>query len=63
MEAATRYAIDRDVLIVIAAGNDARRIEDYPGSAETVLVVGATRLDDKRWLQTGGGRALCPQEQ
>jgi len=34
---------------VLAAGNNAARSEGYPGDSETVLVVGASLLDDMRW--------------
>jgi subtilisin family serine protease len=51
------YAEQRNVLIVLAAGNTAAKWEDYPGSNETTLVVGATLLNDDRWeteVEAGG---------
>jgi subtilisin family serine protease len=49
LEDAFAYAARKNVVIVLAAGNDAARWEDYPGSSETVLVAGATLLNDRRW--------------
>jgi subtilisin family serine protease len=49
LEEAFAYAADKGVVIVLAAGNNAARWEDYPGRAETVIVAGAVRLDDRRW--------------
>jgi subtilisin family serine protease len=43
------YAASKNVIFVIAAGNDAVRTEDYPGDPKTVIVAGATLLNDKRW--------------
>jgi subtilisin family serine protease len=51
LEDSFAYAAEKGVIIVLAAGNDAARCEDYPGHLDTVLVVGATRLDDTRWEQ------------
>ena len=42
------YAREEGVLIVLAAGNNIA-LEDYPGDSDSVIVVGATRLDDTRW--------------
>ncbi len=55
--AAFAYAAERDVLIVIGSGNTATEVVDYPGTAETVLVAGASTLADERWeekLDVGG---------
>jgi subtilisin family serine protease len=49
LEDAFAHAARKGVVIVLAAGNNAARWEDYPGSPDTVVVVGATRLDDTRW--------------
>ena len=46
------HARDRDVLIVIGAGNSGREVHRYPGTRETVLVVGAVNLDDDLWKTT-----------
>jgi subtilisin family serine protease len=43
------YAASKNVVIVVSAGNDGARTEDYPGDAKTVIVAGAILLDDKRW--------------
>jgi subtilisin family serine protease len=45
LEDAFAYAARKDVVIVLAAGNNAAAWDDYPGSPDTVLVVGATRRD------------------
>ena len=49
LEDAFSYAAAKGVVIVLAAGNNAARWEDYPGSPDTVIVAGATLLDDTRW--------------
>jgi subtilisin family serine protease len=49
LEDAFASAARKGVVIVLAAGNNASRWEDYPGDAATVIVAGATRLDDTRW--------------
>jgi subtilisin family serine protease len=51
LEEAFAYAAEKGVIIVLAAGNNAAEWEDYPGSPDTVLVVGASLLDDTRWEQ------------
>lgn len=51
VEEAVAYAVEKDVVIVLGAGNNAERWEDYPGTAETVIVAGASKLDDTRWQQ------------
>jgi len=48
LEKAFEYAEDNDVIIVLGAGNNAMRCEDYPGR-ELTIVVGATLLNDERW--------------
>lgn len=52
LDDAFAYAIEKDVVIVIGSGNIATEVSAYPGSAETVLVVGATTLADERWETT-----------
>jgi subtilisin family serine protease len=49
LEKAFAHAAGRGVVIVLSAGNDAARWEDYPGSPDTVIVAGATLLNDTRW--------------
>ncbi len=49
LEEAFAYAAGKEVVIVLSAGNNAAQWEDYPGRSQTVIVVGATMLDDSRW--------------
>jgi subtilisin family serine protease len=49
VEESFAYAATKNVIIVISAGNDGARTEDYPGDGKTVIVAGAVLLDDKRW--------------
>jgi subtilisin family serine protease len=49
LEDAFASAAEKGVVIVLAAGNNAAQWEDYPGSADTVIVAGATLLNDTRW--------------
>ena len=49
LEESFAYAASKNVVIVVAAGNEAARTEDYPGDAKTVIVAGAILLNDKRW--------------
>lgn len=49
LEESFAYAACKNVVIVIGAGNDGALTDDYPGDAKTVIVAGATLLDDKRW--------------
>ena len=51
LESAVAHAVREDVLIVIGSGNSGTRIADYPGTKDTVLVVGASTLADKRWTR------------
>jgi hypothetical protein len=53
LEEAFVYAAEKGVLIVLGAGNNAAQWEDYPGSPETVIVAGATLLNDTRWEEEG----------
>lgn len=51
LEEAFGYAAEKGVVIVLTAGNNAAQWEDYPGGPDTVIVVGATLLNDTRWEQ------------
>jgi len=52
VDVAFKHAAENDVVIVIGAGNNATEVTDYPGSADTVLVAGASTLSDERWKET-----------
>jgi subtilisin family serine protease len=58
LEDAFAYAAKKNVVIVLSAGNNAQRWEDYPGDPDTMIVAGATRLDDTRWEQTTEHRGM-----
>ena len=60
MDDAFAYAIEHDVVIVIGAGNTAARVEEYPGDAESVLVAGASTMEDERWVMEveAGGQKI-----
>ena len=49
LEDAFSYAAEKDVVIVLSAGNNAARVKDYPGNPDSVIIAGATMLDDSRW--------------
>jgi thermitase len=49
LDDAFKYAASKDVIIAIGAGNDAKEYDDYPGDQNSVIVVGATSFNDKRW--------------
>ncbi|MHC4617703.1 MAG: S8 family peptidase [Planctomycetota bacterium] len=49
LEHAFEYAAKNGVVIVIGAGNNAIRSEGYPGDPNSMIVAGATMLDDTRW--------------
>ncbi len=49
LEDAFAYAARKNMIIVLGAGNNAAQWEDYPGQSDTVIVVGATWLNDTRW--------------
>jgi cell wall-associated protease len=51
LEDAFAYAAEKGVVIVLAAGNNAAQWEDYPGGPESMIVAGATLLNDTRWEQ------------
>lgn len=52
LDEAFEYAEVNDVVLVVGAGNNGSRVTDYPGTAEGTLVVGASTLDDERWVLT-----------
>ena len=52
LQAAFNYAKQRNVLIVLGAGNNNQRVTDYPGDSSFVLIAGASTLADKRWTMT-----------
>ena len=51
LEDAFAYAARKNVVIVLAAGNNAAEWDDYPGSPDTMIVAGASLLNDTRWEQ------------
>jgi subtilisin family serine protease len=51
LEEAFGYAASKDVIIVVAAGNIAQEVEDYPGDEAHTIVAGASTLKDERWEQ------------
>jgi len=52
IQAAFNYAKQKDVIIVLGAGNNNTRVTDYPGDSSFVLIAGASTLADKRWTMT-----------
>lgn len=56
---AVRYAYNKGVLIVAAAGNDGKEIISYPAAYDDyVLAVGATRFDEKLSYYSNYGSSL-----
>jgi len=51
-EAALAYAKEKDALIVLASGNNDRRVTDYPGDREFIIIAGASTLADRRWTMS-----------
>jgi subtilisin family serine protease len=51
-EGALAYAKEKDVIIVLASGNNDGRVTDYPGDHDFVIVAGASTLADKRWTMS-----------
>lgn len=49
---AFEYAAEKDVVLVIGAGNLSKEVTEYPGDSTTVIVAGACMLDDTRWEQS-----------
>jgi subtilisin family serine protease len=52
LDVAFKNAIDNDVVVVIGSGNNNMGVTDYPGTVDSVLVVGASTLADERWELT-----------
>ncbi|MCX5908397.1 MAG: S8 family serine peptidase [Deltaproteobacteria bacterium] len=48
-EAAFEYAREKDVILVLGAGNNGVLCDDYSGNPDTVMVVGSILLNDTRW--------------
>jgi subtilisin family serine protease len=51
LQEAFAYAAEKNVIIVLSAGNHGVQVEDYPGNPESMIVAGASLLDDTRWAQ------------
>jgi thermitase len=49
LEEAFAHAAGKNAVIVLAAGNNAAQWEDYPGDSDTVIVAGASLLNNTRW--------------
>ncbi len=49
LDSAFAYAKEKDVVLLVGAGNNAIQSEDYPGDESYTVVVGASMLNDKRW--------------
>jgi subtilisin family serine protease len=49
LDSAFAYAKEKDVILLVGAGNNAIHSEDYPGDESFTVVVGASLLNDKRW--------------
>ncbi|MHC5036191.1 MAG: S8 family peptidase [Planctomycetota bacterium] len=60
LQKAFRLASEKDVVIVLGAGNNGIRSGDYPGDEADTLVVGASLLNDERWVdeRTVRGRTI-----
>ncbi len=55
LEAAVSYAVERNVLIVAAAGNMGTDRKFYPAALDNVLAVSATDENDQRWVLSNMG--------
>lgn len=55
LEAAVSYAVERNVLIVAAAGNMGTDRKFYPAALDGVLAVSATDANDQRWALSNMG--------
>ncbi|MCE7984208.1 MAG: peptidase S8 [Caldilinea sp. CFX5] len=55
LEAAVSYAVERNVLIVAAAGNMGTDRKFYPAALDNVLAVSATDANDQRWALSNMG--------
>ncbi len=49
LQRAFSYAEEKDIIIVVSAGNSATKIDNFPFSSKLVLIVGACLLNDTRW--------------
>jgi serine protease len=58
LEQAVRYAVDRGVVVVAAAGNDGRATVGWPAAYPEVIAVGAVARDDRRAAYSNHGAAL-----
>lgn len=58
IEAAVHYAIDAGVVVVAAAGNDARGRVSFPAGFDDVIAVAATRSDDERASYSNWGGTI-----
>lgn len=54
---AIKYATDRNVLIIAAAGNHNQNAKtEVPGACKNVLAIGATNQDNFRWISAGNSQ-------
>ncbi len=52
------YAKEKDVIIVLGAGNNNQRVTDYPGDSSFVLIAGASMLTGQRWTMSAKVRGM-----
>ncbi|HXF64859.1 MAG TPA: S8 family serine peptidase [Caldilineaceae bacterium] len=58
LEAAIRYAQQRGALIIAAAGNYGATMPFYPAALDGVVAVGATTMQESRWIKSNYGAYL-----
>lgn len=58
LEASFAYAKQKDVLIVLGAGNHNQRVTEYPGDRSFVMIAGASTLADQRWTLTSTNKGM-----
>jgi thermitase len=58
LETAVSYAVERNVLVVAAAGNTGADRKFYPAALDGVLAVSATDADDQRWVLSNMGEYI-----